>query len=460
MRNYERTDGPAVRERKKGDMTEGPITRQLVLFALPLFVGALFQLMYNTTDSVILGKFVGADALAAIGATGTTAFGLMNIAIGVTNAFTVVISQLFGAGKHDQVRRAVANAMWISLVLGILLGFVGFFGARPIMRLLGTPENIMEPACMYVMIYGGLIIGQVFYNAASAILKALGDSKTPLYFLIFCSLLNIVLDLAFVLIWEGGVPGVAWATVISQILSAVLCMAYMFARYPQLRFGREELKIDRRLMREMLRIGVPLGITNGLLSVGMMVVTGVVNSFGSDIVAVYTVGGKVSQIATVTFSQLAFSFSVFAGQNFGAKKYDRILEGSRKALRMVVGLSLLSTVVIILAANQVALLFLNAGETEILAGSAQMIRIQACFYVFLGAIWVYNSALRGVGDVRTTVYSSIVELCAKVGLSVLLARLVGYVGIWFAEPIGWILGLLVSGIVFCGKKWMGRAEFS
>ena len=345
-------------------------------------------------------------------------------------------------------------------MLGILLGFVGFFGARPIMRLLGTPENIMEPACMYVMIYGGLIIGQVFYNAASAILKALGDSKTPLYFLIFCSLLNIVLDLAFVLIWEGGVPGVAWATVISQILSAVLCMAYMFARYPQLRFGREELKIDRRLMREMLRIGVPLGITNGLLSVGMMVVTGVVNSFGSDIVAVYTVGGKVSQIATVTFSQLAFSFSVFAGQNFGAKKYDRILEGSRKALRMVVGLSLLSTVVIILAANQVALLFLNAGETEILAGSAQMIRIQACFYVFLGAIWVYNSALRGVGDVRTTVYSSVVELCAKVGLSVLLARLVGYVGIWFAEPIGWILGLLVSGIVFCGKKWMGRAEFS
>ena len=262
--------------------------------------------MYNTTDSVILGKFVGADALAAIGATGTTAFGLLNIAIGVTNAFTVVISQLFGAGKHDQVRRAVANAMWISLVLGILLGFVGFFGARPIMRLLGTPENIMEPACMYVMIYGGLIIGQVFYNAASAILKALGDSKTPLYFLIFCSLLNIVLDLAFVLIWEGGVPGVAWATVISQILSAVLCMTYMFARYPQLRFGREELKIDRRLMREMLRIGVPLGITNGLLSVGMMVVTGVVNSFGSDIVAVYTVGGKVSQIATVTFSQLAF----------------------------------------------------------------------------------------------------------------------------------------------------------
>lgn len=439
---------------KKGDMTEGPITRQLIMFALPLFVGALFQLMYNMTDSVVLGKFVGADALAAIGATGTTTFGLLNIAIGVTNAYTVVISQQFGAGNRNQVRRAVANTMWISAALSILLGAVGFFGAEPLMRLLGTPEDILEPASMYVKIFGGFIAGQVFYNTASAILKALGDSKTPLYFLIVCSLLNIVLDLAFVLIWNGGVPGVAWATIISQILSGILCMIYMFHKYPELRFGVREMRIEGTLMKEMLRIGIPLGLTNGLLSVGMMVVTSVVNSFGSDIVAVYTVGGKVSQIATVTYSQLAFSFSVFAGQNFGARKYTRILEGIRRSLKMVLALSLVSSVLIFLAADYVALLFLNADEISILDSSVVMIRIQACFYLFLGAIWVYNSALRGVGDVKTTVASSIVELCAKVGLSILLAHLAGYVGIWFAEPIGWILGLLVSGIVFHRKRWM------
>lgn len=439
---------------RKGDMTEGPILKKLVLFALPMFVGALFQLMYSMTDSIILGKFVGADALAAIGATNTTTFGLLSVAMGVTNAFTVMISQQYGAKQEHLMKRTVSNSLWISLAISIILGMVSFFGAEPLMKLLGTPENIIGQSTLYVKIYGGLIAGQIFYNAASAILKAVGDSKTPLYFLIVSSVLNVVLDLIFVLGWNQGILGVAWATVISQTISGVLCVVYMFRKYPMLCFNRKEAAVNGRIMKEILQMGIPMGLTNVLLSVGMMVVTSVVNSFGSAVVAVYTVGGKVNQIATVSFSQFALSISVFAGQNYGARKLDRINEGVKKAGALVLALSLISSLVIYLGADKVSLLFLNSSEAGILKDSVQMIRIVSCFYVFLGAIWVYNCALRGVGYVKATVTSSIVELCAKVGLSILFANLFGYVGIWFAEPIGWILGLLVSAGIFYRKKWM------
>lgn len=441
-------------EVRQGDMTEGPILKQLIMFALPLFIGALFQLMYNMTDSIILGKFVGADALAAIGATNTTTFGLLQIAVGVTNAFTVVLSHQFGAKQEERMKKTVSNSLWITVVMSVLLGVGSFFGARPLMKLLGTPNDIVEQSVIYIQIYGGLIAGQLFYNAASAVLKALGDSKTPLYFLIICSVLNVILDLIFVLVWKQGVQGVAWATVISQTISAVLCIIYMFKKYAILRFNRKEAAADKKIMGEILRIGIPLGLTNALLAVGMMVVTGVVNSFGSDIVAVYTVGGKVNQIAAVSFGQLAFSVAVFAGQNYGAERYDRILNGIKKALIMVIVLSVISSVAIFAGAKQVALLFLNADEVGILNDSAQMIRIVSCFYIFLGAIWVYNNALRGVGYVKATILSSIVELFAKVGLSICFAKIFGYVGIWYAEPIGWILGLMVSGVIFHRKKWM------
>lgn len=441
-------------EVRQGDMTEGPILKQLIMFALPLFIGALFQLMYNMTDSIILGKFVGADALAAIGATNTTTFGLLQIAVGVTNAFTVVLSHQFGAKQEERMKKTVSNSLWITVVMSVLLGVGSFFGARPLMKFLGTPNDIVEQSVIYIQIYGGLIAGQLFYNAASAILKALGDSKTPLYFLIICSVLNVILDLIFVLVWKQGVQGVAWATVISQTISAVLCIVYMFKKYAILRFNRKEAAADKKIMGEILRIGIPLGLTNALLAVGMMVVTGVVNSFGSDIVAVYTVGGKVNQIAAVSFGQLAFSVAVFAGQNYGAERYDRILNGIKKALIMVIVLSVISSVAIFAGAKQVALLFLNADEVGILNDSAQMIRIVSCFYIFLGAIWIYNNALRGVGYVKATILSSIVELFAKVGLSIWFAKIFGYVGIWYAEPIGWILGLMVSGVIFHRKKWM------
>ena len=282
------------------------------------------------------------------------------------------------------------------------------------------------------------------YNGITSVLRAIGDSRTPLYFLIFSSLLNVGLDLFFVLALHGGVAGVAWATVFSQLVSAVLCLVYMAKKYPRLMPDRAAWAFDRKMISEYLRIGLPMCAQSAVLCVGMFVITAVINSFGSDIVAAYTVGGKVEQLATISFSNVAFSFSVYAGQNFGAKQYGRIQEGLKKGVGIVGGLALLSTAVMLFFAQPLALIFMEQPSLYVLDAAVSMIRVEAACYVALGAIWTVNSALRGIGAVKVTLISSIVELASKIGISVLLPLAIGYVGIWLAAPIGWVLGLVPS----------------
>ena len=288
-------------------------------------------------------------------------------------------------------------------------------------------------------------------------LKAIGDSKTPLYFLILCSFLNIVLDLFFVLALEMAVAGVAWATIISQGIAAALSFVYMRRKYAILRFSRQEMALDKKIMGDYLRYGLPMGATSCLLSVGMLVITSVINSFGSSVVAAYTVGSKVENIAVLLFNQFALSFSVYAGQNFGAGYKDRIYSGIRQAMRLVVILSIIAAALMLLFGKYVSMLFIDGSETEILSISGWMIRIEACFYPALGLIWVFNSALRGLGQVNVTIFSSIVELLSKILISVLLSRELGPVGIWFAAPIGWVLGVESSrGWPFTAGDWEKR----
>ncbi|MGN0564412.1 MAG: MATE family efflux transporter [Candidatus Heritagella sp.] len=439
------------------DMTQGNILRQLTIFAIPLLIGGIFQLVYNLTDTIILGKFVSATALACIGAASSAYSMVLMLGQGMTNAISIIISQATGAGDESQVRRATAHALYVAFSAGIVLGLLSFFLARPLLQLLGTPSNILEEAVLYLQVTCGLTIGTIFYNASAAILRAIGDSRTPLFFLIFCTFLNIGLDLWFVLGMQAGVAGVAWATILSQFVSAGMGIFYMLRKYPQLRFSRREAAFDPQLFGRFMRVGIPLSLQTSLLSIGMLVITSVINSYGSDIVAAFTVGSKVEQLAVVAISQFAFSYSVFAGQNFGARQYARIRQGVKKALLLVLGLTVLSMAVILLFGDTIALLFLDAGETSILPAATSMIYIEAWFYPALGIIWLYNSALRGVGKVGVTFASSMVELFSKVGLSILLSFLFGWYGIWFAAPIGWILGLIPSVLYFHFGRWEGEA---
>lgn len=446
---------PIKTKAKNLDMTQGEPARLLVLFAIPMLIGGIFQLMYNMTDTLVVGRFASVDALAAIGATGSTTSLIMMLGQGLTNAVSVVISQAEGAGRQDRMKSCVAHAVYLVLAGSLVLGLASFFGARPFLTLLGTPENIIDDAVSYVQITGGLSIALTAYNGVAAVLRAIGDSKTPLYFLILCSLLNVVLDLVFVIAFHGGVPGVAIATVISQAVSVVLCVFYMVRRYPRLRPDAASFRFDGKIIREYLSIGLPMCFQSGVLCVGMFVITAVINSFGSDIVAAYTIGGKVEQLATLSFSNLAFSFSVYAGQNYGARLYRRIGEGLKKGLLIIVGLTILSSAVMLLFARPLAQIFLEEDVAAVLDGAVAMIRTEACFFWALGIIWAVNSTLRGMGLVHIALVSSIVELVCKIGISVTLSQVIGSAGIWIAAPSGWVLGLIPSLIYLL--RWFKHA---
>lgn len=443
-------------KRKNLDMTQGEPAKLLVLFAIPMWIGGIFQLLYNLVDTWVVGKFVNLTALSAIGSAATTTFFLMMMGQGVTNAVSVILAQAEGSRQEAVMKQAVAHAYYMSLAAGVVLGLFSLFGARPLMRLLQTPDETIDQAVLYIQIVGGLSIGQIAYNCSTSALRAIGDSKTPLYFLIFSSLLNVLLDLLFVLAFHRGIDGVAWATVISQIASAVLCNAYMLKKYPKLCPNREAWRPDSAMLREYFRIGLPMCVQSAVLSVGDMLITSVINSHGADVMAAYTIGSKMQQLATVSFSNLAFSFSVYSGQNFGARKYDRIKAGLKKGLLLIGALALVSTVVMLFCAPLLAPLFMKEENAFVLEASVSLIRIQALLFAALGAIWTVNSALRGIGAVKITLASSVVELASKIGFSLLLPLFWGYIGIWIAAPVGWVLGLIPSSIYLI--RWLKNPE--
>lgn len=445
-----------TKKQKNLDMTQGNPTKLLVLFAIPMWIGGIFQLLYNLVDTWVVGKFVDLSALSAIGSAATTIFFLMMMGQGVTNAVSVILAQAEGSRQEGVMKKAVAHAYYLSLAAGLVLGLFSLFGARPLMRLLQTPAETIDQAVLYIQIVGGLSIGQIAYNCSTSALRAIGDSRTPLYFLIFSSLLNVVLDLFFVLALHRGIDGVAWATVISQIASAILCNAYMLKKYQKLCPDRESWRFDRKMLGEYFRIGIPMCVQSAVLCVGDMIITSVINSHGADVMAAYTIGSKVQQLATVSFSNLAFSFSVYSGQNFGAKQYGRIKEGLKKGLLLICGLALASGVLMLIFAPYLAPLFMKEENAFVLNASVSLNRIQAVLFVALGAIWAVNSTLRGIGQVKITLVSSIVELASKIGLSLLLPLFFDYIGIWLSAPIGWVLGLIPS--TFFLLRWFKNPE--
>jgi len=439
------------------DLTRGKPMKLLILFAIPMLVGSVFQLMYNMVDSAVLGRFVSKNALASVGATQSTMSLVIMLGNSVTNGFSILVSQAWGAKDKVGIRRIIAHSFFIALIVGILVAVLSLIFASPIMRMLGTPEAIFGDSVIYLTIACGLYICQLFYNSSAAILRAIGDSRTPLYFLILCSIMNVALDLLFVIVFHMGVAGVALATVISQATSAVLCCIYMWKKYDDLHFTPADLIPRKPLMKKFASITLPMAFQNMMLSVGMMAITYVINSFGEDIVAAYTVGGKVEQLVTVIISQVAFSFSIYSGQNFGAKKYDRIGLGLKRAFVLLGVLTAISMSILFIFGDRLMLLFVKAEETKTLEAALKMIRVDASFMPMLCLIWLFNSTLRGMGHIKPTVVSSLLELCAKIGLSFLLSHLFGYIGIWFAAPIGWVIGLIPSAGYYYFGNWKQKA---
>ena len=411
------------------NLTEGKPLKLLFFFALPMVAGNLFQQLYNMVDTAVVGKFVGEDAVAAVGSSFPIVFLSVAVASGLSMGCNVVVSQLFGASRIHEMKSTISTAIISLSVLGLIIMLLGTILAGPLLQLLGTNADIMADAQTYLRIYFGGAVFLFLYNTLNGIYNAQGDSKTPLVFLIISSLTNIVLDLLFVIRFGMGVAGVAWATLIAQGMCALASLAVMFWRLRRMpsEVGKENEEVPLFhgiAIKRIARIGLPSMLQQSLVSVSMMLMQGLVNSYGTVLVAGYTAATKIDSLAMLPNMNFSNAMSSYTAQNIGAGKYDRVKEGLKACLFMVVVFSLVITVVIFLFGNQLLSLFLDPGDTSGAMGyGLAYMHTVSVFYILMGVLFVPNGMLRGAGDMGAFTLSSMANLFSRVGIAYALANL-------------------------------------
>lgn len=429
------------------NMTEGGITGLLIRFSIPMLMGNLFQQLYNIVDSIIVGKLVGADALAAVGVTGPMGFFFFALCNGIGAGGGIVTSQSFGSGDTKNVKSCITNVGYIMIAFPFVVGIAAFFLSGPLLRLLNTPSDIFPEAFIYLRI---TCIGLVFvsvYNYISSMLRALGDSKTPLYFLIFSCILNIFLDLLFVKTFGMGVFGAGVATLISQFISGAACIVFAFRTNEYFRLSKADMKVNPEVIRRSVKIGVPLSLQFSLIAISTMALQRVVNTFGAVAVAAFTATSRVEQLIHQPYQTLSAALSTFSGQNFGARKMDRLLKGYRKGMKLMVIFTGLMLLVMQIFAKQITSIFIN--EPDVIEMGAMSLKITSCFYFFLGLIYTVRGVLNGVGDSFFALYNGIIEVIGRFTFPILMTMIpfFGVWGIWWSVGIVWLL----SGVTAWGR---------
>ena len=423
------------------NMTTGDPTRLMLSFMIPMLIGNVFQQFYNLADTMVVGQFVSADALAAVGSTGSLTNLFFALCNGLASGAGIIVSQYFGAGNTTWVRRTIVNAFFILFTTGVVMGGAGAMLARPVLAVMKTPSEILDQAVLYMRITCVGVLGTAMYNAVAAILLGVGDSKTPLVFLIFSSIMNIVMDLVFVIWFHWGVAGVAGATVAAQMLSAAASITYARLRNPLFCLRKEDWMIDRGVVRECFRLGVPMAIQSGMMSASGIVLQRVVNSFGAKVMAAWTTVHKIENLINQPLGTLSRSLSTFTGQNIGAGKADRVRLGIRKGLIMAMTFVGMMMVIMWVFSGSLMRLFVNDGETEVIFIGAKALRILALFYFFLGAIYVYRGTLNGAGDARFSLMTGIAEMVGRIAFPGTISAIpsIGYWGLWIGNGLTWIL---------------------
>lgn len=435
------------------DMTQGNETSLLLKFTLPMLVGNIFQQFYNMVDSIIVGNYVGKNALAAVGMTSSLNFLYFALCNGFATGAGVLMSQYFGMKNEKRVKDSIGNAVYLMLAMGLLVSVIAVAVSRPVLVLLNTPEAIFEDALLYCRIVFGGLIAVVFYNGIAAMLRALGDAKTPLIFLIIASILNVIGDLVFVLNFNMGVAGVALATIIAQALSAIGCIVYAVLKNPYFRLSRENFKPDRMLLGKCIQLGVPFGFQGGLIAVSLVALQSIINQFGETVIAAFTATTRIEQLIQQPYNSLGSAVATFTGQNLGAGKVERVQRGYRKSSMIVVVFSLIMCAIMFLFGDNLVRLFVNDPEVVAIGGAG--IRIPSLFYIPLGMIYVARSVLNGAGDSRFAFVSGLVEVIGRVGFSMILVKLpiFGYWAVWFTTGLTWLITGAVCMIRYGQGKW-------
>lgn len=425
------------------DLTSGHPMKVIVLFTVPLVLGTLFQQLYSLADTIIVGRFVGVSALAAVGSTGSVNYLILGFVIGLCNGFAIPIAQLFGARDFSALRRHVVNAAWLSIVLAVVLTVVTVAFTRPIMELMQTPFDIIDDASLYIgCIFAGIPL--IFlYNMVAGIMRALGDSKTPLYFLILTSALNIALDLLLVIVIPMGVLGAALATNISQGISGAFSLLYLVRRFPVLHVQKGEAALNGTACFRLLSVGVPMGLQCSITAVGSVIMQGAVNILGSTAVAAVTAAGKTQGLLTIPLESVGTAMATYTGQNLGAGRMDRVRQGVRSALGITTAYALASLAILHYTDVFIMGLFLDtAAEVEIVEMGCEYLLWNSLFFVELGALIAWRYSIQGLGFSTLAMMAGVAEMAARTGVAVLLVPPLGFFGAELSNPAAWVAACL------------------
>lgn len=420
------------------DMTKGTPWKLILSFSIPLLIGNIFQQLYSMVDTIIVGRFVSVEALAAVGSTGSMSFLILGFVMGITSGFSVISAQRFGAQDEDGVRRSVATSIVLCVIATIILTILSVAGVKPMLHLMNTPENIFEDASIYItIIYAGLF-ASVYYNMISSILRALGDSKTPLYFLFVSSVLNVVLDLIFIINFQMGAAGAAIATVISQFVSAILCTIYTAKRYEILKLHKTDFQFDWLFACSHLNIGLPMAFQFSVTAVGIMVLQSALNVFGSTAIAAYTAASKVEMLVTQPFATLGVTMATYCGQNKGADNFERIHTGMNSCVIMCMLTCVAASLINVFGGHAFTQLFMSEADAGMFAYASQYLNTIALFYPALGLLYVYRNGLQGMGESVVPMLGGVVEFLARLAVCLLLPSIMGYTAICMASPAAWV----------------------
>jgi putative MATE family efflux protein len=438
------------------DLTIGKEGKLIFQFAAPMLLGNVFQQLFSIVDSIIVGNFVGKEALAAVGASFPVIFVMVSMIIGLVMGTTVVISQYFGAKDFVKVRRAIDTMYIYSLVAGLISTTAGLIFSEPLLRLLGLPDDIMPQAVQYLRIYLSGIVIFFGYNGTSAVLRGLGDSKTPLYFLIIATVANIILDLLLVAGFGMGVAGAAYATLLANGIAFLLAILWLNKTHKLIRIAIKGLHFDRLIFRQSIRIGLPTGIQQTLVAMGALALMGIVNKFGTNVIAGFSVASRLDALAIVPAMSFSQAISTFVGQNIGANKPERIRAGLISTVKMSGIVTIITTVFIIFTGHILMSLFTN--DIEVIRLGDQYLTIVSSFYITFTLMFIYNGVMRGAGDTLFPMFFSLLSLwLIRIPMAWFLSGKIGATGIWWAIPAGWMIGLLLSYSYYKSGRWKNKA---
>ncbi len=438
------------------DLTTGNEGKLIFQFAAPMLLGNIFQQLFSVIDAIVVGNFIGKEALAAVGASFPIIFMMVSLIIGLVMGTTVVIAQYFGAKDFVKVKRAIDTMYVYSAIAGVISTVAGLILAEPMLRLLGLPEEIMPQAVLYLRIYFSGIIIFFGFNGTSAVLRGLGDSKTPLYFLIIATVANIILVLLFVGVFRWGIAGAAYATLLANTIAFGLAIYWLNKTHKLIRIAIKGLHFDKEIFRQSIRIGLPTGIQQTFVALGNLALMGIVNTFGTNVIAGFSVASRLDSLAMIPAMSFSQALSTFVGQNIGANKVERIRAGLISTVKMSGAITIVTTIIIVLWGHLIMSLFTN--DFEVIRIGDQYLTIVSIFYILFTLMFIYTGIMRGAGDTLIPMFFTLISLwLIRIPLAYFLSHRIGASGIWWAIPAGWLIGLSLAFLYYKTGRWKRKA---